>query len=219
MVQWNGTSLSTAYVTSPSSGLYLIGTVPASLLTSTGTASITVSTPTAMVPVSNALPLTIANPPAPTLTSLSSTLVPVNTATTLTLYGTNFTSAATVAINGVIVPSTYSYSSQITVTLPASAVLTPGLETITVSNASGTTAPLYITAYVPIYNNSMIYNPVNGLFYLSVPSAAGAPYGNSIVSVDPVTGALGTPIPVGSETQSHGDHLRWKIPLGSTRRS
>ena len=50
----------------------------------------------------------------------------------------------------------------------------------------------------------MIYNPVNGLFYLSVPSAAGAPYGNSIVSVDPVTGTLGIPIPVGSEPNRMG---------------
>jgi hypothetical protein len=45
----------------------------------------------------------------------------------------------------------------------------------------------------------MVYNPANGLFYLSVPSAAGAPYGNSVVSIDPATGALGTPITVGSE--------------------
>jgi sugar lactone lactonase YvrE len=48
-------------------------------------------------------------------------------------------------------------------------------------------------------NNSMVYNPANGLFYLSVPSAAGAPYGNSVISIDPLTGTLGTPIPVGSE--------------------
>jgi hypothetical protein len=53
--------------------------------------------------------------------------------------------------------------------------------------------------FVPIPNNWMVYNPANGLFYLSVPSSAGAPYGNSVVSVDPVTGQLGTPIYVGSE--------------------
>ena len=134
VVQWNGTPLSTAYVTNTYYRLYLIGTVPPSFLTSIGTASITVSSPTATIPVSNALSVAVANPPSPTLTSLSSTLVPVNTATTLTLYGTNFTSATTVAVNGVIVPSTYSYSNQMTLTLPASAVLTPSLETITVSN-------------------------------------------------------------------------------------
>ena len=45
----------------------------------------------------------------------------------------------------------------------------------------------------------MALNPVNGLLYISVPSTAAAPYGNSVVSVDPATGAIGTPIPVGSE--------------------
>jgi len=45
----------------------------------------------------------------------------------------------------------------------------------------------------------MVYNAVNGLLYLSIPATVGAPYGNSIVSMDPATGALGTPIPVGSE--------------------
>src|SRR5262249_9756294 len=54
-------------------------------------------------------------------------------------------------------------------------------------------------AFIPIANNSMVYNPSNQLFYLSIPSSAGAPYGNSVVSLDPVTGALGTPIAVGSE--------------------
>jgi hypothetical protein len=45
----------------------------------------------------------------------------------------------------------------------------------------------------------MVYNSVDHLFYLSVPGSAEAPYANSIVSVDPLTGMLGTPIFVGSE--------------------
>jgi hypothetical protein len=98
-----------------------------------------------------------------------------------------------------LIPSTYSSPFVMSTTIPASAVLTPGIDALTASNSSGTSAPLYLTAYVPIINNSMVFNPVNGLFYLSVPSAAGALYGNSIVAVDPLTGALGIPIPVGSE--------------------
>jgi len=70
---------------------------------------------------------------------------------------------------------------------------------VTPAPGGGTSTPLYFTSYVAIPNNSMVYSPATGLFYLSVPSAAGAPYGNTIVSVNPVTGALGTPIPVGSE--------------------
>jgi uncharacterized repeat protein (TIGR01451 family) len=58
----------------------------------------------------------------------------------------------------------------------------------------------------------MVYNPVNGLFYVSVPGSAGAPLGNSIVSIDPATGALSAPLYIGSEPDrlaitSDGDYL------------
>ncbi len=124
-IQWNGVSLTTGYGFSSTSGYYLAKDLPASLLANAGTASVTVINPAVTPAVSNVLSVPIVNPPPPTLTSLSSTLVPVNTATTLTLNGSNFTSATTVALNGVAIPSTYSNSTQMTVTLPASAVLTP----------------------------------------------------------------------------------------------
>jgi hypothetical protein len=199
IVQWNGTNLPTGYGYNNNSGYYLVATVSTTLLATSGTASITVDDASSTPPVSNALSVQIVNPPPPTLTSLSAYLVPINKATSLTLYGTGFTAATTVALTGVTVPSTDNAPTQMTVSIPASAVLAPGVDTLTVSNVSGTTAPQYLTAYVPIINNSMVYNPANGLFYLSVPSAAGAPYGNTVVSIDPLTGALGTPIPVGSE--------------------
>jgi uncharacterized repeat protein (TIGR01451 family) len=44
----------------------------------------------------------------------------------------------------------------------------------------------------------LVYDPVTQRIYASVPSSAGA-IGNSVVSIDPVTGAVGAPIPVGSE--------------------
>ncbi|RSL17884.1 uncharacterized protein DUF11 [Edaphobacter aggregans] len=199
-VQWNGTNLPTGYGFSSSNGNYLIATVSANLLAAIGTANISVTNASATPSVSNTITVQIVDPPPPTLTSLSTTLAPVGKAVTITLNGTNFTPASTVALNGVNVPTTFSsYTSQITAAIPATALLTPGVDSVTVTNSTGTSAPLYLTAYVPIINNSMVYNPVNGLFYLSVPSAAGAPYGNSVVSVDPLTGSLGTPITVGSE--------------------
>jgi trimeric autotransporter adhesin len=78
----------------------------------------------------------------------------------------------------------------------------PATHAITVSTPApggGVSNPAGFTAYVGIQTNAMALNPVNGLLYVSVPSVAGAPFGNSIVSVDPATGALGTPIYVGSE--------------------
>ena len=208
VVLWNGSPLATTLVTtfggpigSPT-GSYLLATVPASLLASVGTASISTTTGTAAVPVSNALPVTIVNPPAPTLTSISPNSGPINTASTITFSGTGFTANSTVSYNGSSLSATYVSSTQLTVTLPAASVATPGNNTFTVTTPApggGTSAALVYTAYIGITNNSMIYNPTNGLFYVSVPSSVGPPYGNSIVSVDPASGALGTPIFVGSE--------------------
>jgi hypothetical protein len=198
-VLWNGTALTTGY--SVFSGLYLIGSVPASLLTTAGTATVTASCPTAPA-VSNGLTVSIVNPPAPTLVYISPGAGPINTATAITLSGTGFTTASTVSFNGAVIPSTYVNSTSITVALPAANVTLPGNNTFTVTTPApggGTTVPLIYTAFIGIVNNSMVYNPVNGLMYVSVPSYVGAPYGNSVVSVDPETGALGTPIPVGSE--------------------
>ena len=210
-LQWNTTILTTSYsygsIYNPSTGTYttgysLYGTIPASLLTTKGSASITVSCPTAITPVSNAVTFNVTDPPVPTLSSLSTTAGPIGTDTKLTIYGTGFTSTSTVSYNGQALPTIYTNSGSLNATVPASQLLFPGTGNITVTTPApggGTSNALVFTAYVPIVSNSMVYNPVNGLLYLSIPASVGAPYGNSIVSMDPATGALGTPIPVGSE--------------------
>ena len=202
-VLWNGVALPNPVSSSypPYPGTYLAAAVPDSLVASTGTASITVNTPSATPSLSNAVSVTITNPPAPTLTSLSPSSGPTATDTPITLNGTGFTASSTVSFNGNNLPATYT-NGTLTVTLPAAAIALPGNGSFTVTTPApggGTTAPLTFTAYVGIPNNSMVYDPATGLFYVSVPSSAGAPYGNSVVSVDPATGALGTPILVGSE--------------------
>ncbi len=197
VVNWNGTPLaSSAY-----NAQNIYGQVPANLLASIGTATITVSSPTATPPLSNALSLSIVAPPVPTLTSISPSSGPIATAFTATLTGTGFTAASTALVNGTALPTTFVSSTQLTAAVPANQLL-PGNASFTVTTPApggGTSAALVFTAYISIVNNSFIYNPTNGLFYLSVPSSAGPPYANSIVSLDPVTGALGTPIFVGSE--------------------
>lgn len=210
-LQWNTTSLVTFYsygnYYNPSTGTITYGynlnaTIPASLLTTTGSASITANCPTAINPTSNAVAFNVVNPPVPTLTNLSVLTGPIATDTKLNVSGTGFSAASTVSYNGQALTTTYSNSSYLTATIPASQLLFPGTGKITVTTPApggGTSNALTYTSYVPIISNSMVYNPVNGLLYLSIPANVGAPYGNSIVSMDPATGALGTPIPVGSE--------------------
>jgi hypothetical protein len=209
-LQWNTTTLTTSYgygtIYNPGTGYitgyYLYGAVPASLLTTTGSASITANCPSAVTPTSNAITFNVNNPPVPTVTSLSVTAGPIATDTKLTVYGTGFSGASTVSYNGQAVTTTYSTPTSLTATIPASQLLFPGTGNVTVTTPApggGTSNALVYTAYVPIVNNSMVYNSTNGLLYVSVPSSAGPAYGNSVVSVDPQTGAIGTPIRVGAE--------------------
>ncbi|HWG18483.1 MAG TPA: IPT/TIG domain-containing protein [Acidobacteriaceae bacterium] len=196
-VLWNGTPLTTS-----GNSTTLSAAVPSSLLSSVGTATITVTSPTALNPVSNPVSVSINNPPAPTLATVSPGYGPINTGVKVTLTGANFTTNTTVKLNGSQVTSTFVSSSSLTVLLPASSVAQPGNYAFTVSTPSpggGTSGTQVYTAYIPLVSNSMVYNPVDGLLYASIPGSVGPPMGNSIVSVDPATGAIGTPIFVGSE--------------------
>ena len=197
VVRWNGNPLVTYF-----GGASIVSaSVPSSLLASPGTASITVETATSTPPDSNAVSVNIVLPASPAITKISPSYGPIHTGFTTTVTGTDFTANSTVTFNGAAIPTTFVSSTQLTATVPDSAVL-PGNSNIVVTTPApggGTSGALVYTAYIPIANNSMLYNSVDRLFYLSVPGSAGAPYANSIVSLDPLTGALGTPIFVGSE--------------------
>ncbi len=206
IVLWNGTPLTTNYTygytsNAPVFTYSLLATVPSELTASTNTASITVSTPTA-VAVSNAVSVAVTNPPVPTITSISPTAVPVNTDTKLTVYGTGFNKASVVSYNGTPVTTTFSTTTSLSATIPAATLALPGNGAVTVvtpAPGGGTSTAAALTVYVPIVSNNMVFNPVNGLAYLSIPSTGSTVAGNSIVSFDPATGALGKPLFVGSE--------------------
>jgi trimeric autotransporter adhesin len=201
-VTWNGTALTVEGF--GSNGIpaneNLIAEVPASLLASIGTASITVTNPASVPATSSPVTVTIANPPAPTLTSISPAGGPINTATPISLYGTGFTQSSSVALNGTNIPSTYENSSELTATIPASAIATPGNVNLTVTTPApggGTTTPMGFTADIAMTNNDIVYRATDGLLYVSVPGSAPS-YGNSVLAIDPVTGNVVSQIQVGS---------------------
>jgi len=51
---------------------------------------------------------------------------------------------------------------------------------------------------IPLPNNGVVYNPVDGMLYATTPGSAGA-IGNSVVPVNPVTGTVEDPAWVGSD--------------------
>jgi len=206
VVQWNGANLQTSYGYSSGPGtsyaLSLFATVSASDLTATGTASITVNTPNASPAGSNAVTLTISNPPAPTLTGLYPAGGPINTANAETLTGTGFTTNTTVSLNGATIPSTFVSSTQITANFPAYALATPGNHDVTVTTPApggGTSAAQAYTTFVSIPNNDIVYSAADGLLYASVPASTTGAIGNAVVGIDPFTGSITRQIQVGTK--------------------
>ena len=132
-VQWNGSALSTTYV----SAGQLTASVPASLINMQGSASVTVVNQGL---TSNALTFTI-NPPTPSLLSLSP-----NSATaggpgfTLTVNGSGFLAGSTVQWNGSPLSSTYVTGNLLTAPVAGALITTQGSASVTVLNPGGVTS-------------------------------------------------------------------------------
>jgi len=207
-VLWNGVQLTTTYtpqlvytINGYTYVYYLTATVTADLIASNGTANITVTTPTAAA-ASNAVTVSVTDPPVPTISALSPNYGPTNTDVIVTVSGAGFTSKSVVSYNGAALTTTFNNTASLSVKIPASALPTAGNGAVTVATPApggGTSTAANFTAYLPVVSNNMVYNPVTKLAYLSIPSTGSTLTGNSIVSMDPATGAFGTPIFVGSE--------------------
>lgn len=202
VIQWNGTALPTGQsLPYFYGGSEVFATVPAADLTKAGTGTVTVDTPSANPPLSNSVTVTITNPPAPTLTQLSPSSGPINTATEVTLWGSGFTAQSTVSMNGAVIASTFVSSTELQITIPASTLLPSASVSFTVTTPApggGTTSPLSFSPYIAIPNNDIAYNAADGLLYVSVPIDGNGVTGNSVAGIDPVSGNVMRQIWVGS---------------------
>ena len=197
VVQWNGANLATAYL----SATALSATVPAVNLTSTGTFNITVQQPVTSGGQSAPKTITVAPPPPPTVSYMSPTGAAVGSSgVKLNVTGSNFTNKSVVRFNGQDRPTTFSSSSSLSATLLDSDVQTFGISAVTVFTPNaGSSSSLPFTTYLGLATNDLVYSPSAGVFYASIPSSAGPPYGNTVVTIDPYSGTVGNPIWVGSE--------------------
>lgn len=178
-------------------------TMPAANLAAVQTYAITVTNPTPGGGVSSPVTFNVVPNPQPVLTGMYPATAAVGTPSlTLTLNGSGFSPNSVVRWNGSDRATTFVSSSQITATVTATDLSTLGNASILVFNGppgGGTSSPLPFTTYLPLAANDLVYSNSTHLIYASVPAVAGAPLGNSIVPIDPVTGNLGTPIWVGSD--------------------
>jgi hypothetical protein len=132
-VNWNGSPLTTTFV----SAAQVTAAVPANLIASAGTASITVA---ATAGTSGASTFTIQSG-APTITGISPTSATAGgVAFTLTVSGSNFDTSAKVNWNGSALATTYVNATQVTASVPASLIVSTGTANITVTTSAGTSA-------------------------------------------------------------------------------
>jgi hypothetical protein len=126
VVQWNGTALTTAYV----SAQVLKATVPASLIASTGSAQVTAVVGQA---TSNSVQFSITDA-SPTIGSLYPSVALAGAGQfLLTIHGVNFGTTPTVSWGGNTLTPTTASDEQITVTIPANLVTTAGSINVSVT--------------------------------------------------------------------------------------
>ncbi len=125
-----------------------------------------------------------------------------NGAIVVQVWGANFYPASVIAVNGIAQSTTYSNEGQLQATLSSAVSSAIGEIAVTVVNPSpggGTSVAVPLTLYEVINVNAAFLTSVPGsqLLYASVPSSS-ATDPNTVIPINPATGALGTPIPVGN---------------------
>lgn len=157
--EWNGTSLSTTFV----SATQLTAVVPAADMAGSSSSAITVENPAPGGGTSSQASFTV-NSPAPAISAISPRYVPPGGSATITITGTGFEANSVVMWNGAARPTTFVSSTSLTVVLSATDLQNQGTGALSVSNpapgasASGG-APLTITSLpVPVIQSVSVTN-------------------------------------------------------------
>ncbi|HVG26932.1 MAG TPA: IPT/TIG domain-containing protein, partial [Acidobacteriaceae bacterium] len=197
--QVNGIRLPTTSETSTQ----IVATISYNQLYQTGAAKITVANLAAPNTYVQSQPATVnvINPTAPFSLSPSSAAVG-SPDVKATVYGGGFFADSVVQWNGTPLATTYSSSTSMSVTIPAALLSSPGSARITIAtpeNLGAASATQGFSTYIAMPMNGLVWNSKDGLLYATIPGRAGPGLGNSLVGIDPVTGAIQRTIFVGSE--------------------
>ena len=150
----------------------------------------------------------LASYPVPTINFITPQGVAAGSADTpLAIAGSNFFPNSVIRINGVDHTTSYFSNGMLNTTIAASEIGKMSENAVTVftpSSAAGTdggtsnSVPLIAYLSVPISAADLVFDPYTRLLWASIPSE-GRSNQNMIVSIDPTTGAVGTPSPIGNE--------------------
>ena len=143
--------------------------------------------------------------PLATITALLNPSYPLITATapiTMSVLGADFFPGSVVYINGVAQTTTYTSATSLSVTFQSSLLNALGTIPVTVVNPTpggGSSVPYPLIAYlsIPLTASALTVDPVGGLLYAAIPASA-TQNPNTIIPINPATGATMTPIAVAS---------------------
>jgi hypothetical protein len=205
-IEWNGSQLQTEYVSSNE----LQAQVSATDVSTVGSVSVSVVTPSPGGGSSTALPFTVVSSspnPAPVILALYPDFVPAGSpGFTVNVNGLSyFNSSSVVLWNGSPRSSTLYDSGQLQVQINASDVATPGYGLVTVVNpgpgggsSSAEFQILYQPTIVNLATNDLVWDPVNQVIYISVPSSA-TTHTNQVCVLNPMTAVIGNCVAAGSD--------------------
>jgi hypothetical protein len=140
--------------------------------------------------------------PVPSVTGISpNAILQGSAATVISVFGTGFFETSRISVQGTQLVTTYGGESQLTAKVPLSMLKNLGqlsVQVITPAPGGGISNTLPISIYqdLPINANGLVYEPFTRQLYASIGSYATV-NPNTIVSIDPLTQAMGTPIAVG----------------------
>jgi IPT/TIG domain len=148
----------------------------------------------------------------PVLTAIAPSSAPAGIpGITMSLYGSSFLNGALVQWNGSALPTTWVSGTQLSVNLPAADFAKTGTALVSVANpppGGGTSSsenftiaalppPTTLVRSVNIVPQDIAWDSVHGELLASISSTA-AVSPNSIVTIDPVSGNVGTPVAAGN---------------------
>ena len=193
-VEWNGSSRQTEFVSSTE----LQAQINFADVQTAGSASVAVETPSPGGGSSSTLTFTIAPytsiPPIPSIIALNPNSAPAGSSGLLVdLSGYWLSNSDTVDWNGS--PCTNTSQGFLAAQVNASDIATPGYAEVTVVTPDGIVSNaaefqiLYQPTAVNQSTNDMVWDPLNQVFYISVPSSANT-HANQVCVLNPVTATI-----------------------------
>jgi uncharacterized protein (TIGR03437 family) len=148
-VLWNGTQLDTTYIRATD----LTASVPASLIAAPGTIQVSIANPGAADSIG--MNFKIDTAPIPVVSSVSPVPSAGGPASTLTIAGSGFASAAVASWNGTALATTFVSSGELKVVVPAALIAKPGTCLLTVAQQGVTSDafPISILSATPVISS------------------------------------------------------------------